>query len=183
MRGNLFKIRPVRGVRPKLFDDFELYHQFHLTLFFSCLLHFGQVYLFGIFAMVVLALSTVAFRVISITRKDNAPAKKKRVHFAPMIVTVRTIYQSKQEVRDNRATYARVSILRYFSECQRIIPADAPFVPLRGKQGGPKLVVDPAAGEIKKRVHFLLRLVQSIESIRATMRCETNDLVMHMCQP
>ena len=105
--------------------------------------------------MVVLALSTVAFRMISIMRKDNAPAKKKKVHFAPMIVTVRTIYQSKQEVRDNRATYAHVSILRYFSEeCQRIVPADAPFVPPRGKQGGPKLVVEPAAGEIKKRVHF-----------------------------
>ena len=88
-------------------------------------------------------------------RKDNAPAKKKKVHFAPMIVTVRTIYQSKQEqVRDNRATYALVSILRYFSECQRIVPADAPFVPPRGKQGGPELVVEPAAGKIKKRVHF-----------------------------
>jgi len=67
----------VRGVRPKLFDDFELYHQFHLTLFFSCLLHFGQVCLVGIFAMVVLALWTVAFRVISITRKDNAAAKRR----------------------------------------------------------------------------------------------------------
>jgi hypothetical protein len=87
-------------------------------------------------------------------RKDNAPAKKKKVHFAPTISTVHTIYQSKQEVRDNRATYARVSILRYFSECQRIVPADAPFVPPRGKQGGPELVVEPAAGKIKKRVHF-----------------------------
>ena len=77
MRGNLFKIRPVRGVRPKLFDDFELYHQFHLTFFSSCLLHFGQVCLVGIFAMVVLALWTVAFRVISITRKDNAAAKRR----------------------------------------------------------------------------------------------------------
>ena len=33
--------------------------------------------------------------------------------------------------------------------------ADAPFVPApRGKQGGPELVVEPAAGKIKKRVHF-----------------------------
>ena len=30
-----------------------------------------------------------------------------------------------------------------------------PFVPApRGKQGGPELVVEPAAGKIKKRVHF-----------------------------
>jgi hypothetical protein len=63
----------------------------------SSLLHFGQVYLFGIFAMVVLALSTVAFRMISIMRKDNAPAKKKKVHFAPMIVTVRTIDHAQRQ--------------------------------------------------------------------------------------
>ena len=88
-------------------------------------------------------MSTVAFRVISITRKDNAPAKKKRVHFAPMIVTVRTIYQSK--LLDNRATYPLVSILRYFSVCQRIVPTDAPFVPPRDEQGGPELVEEPAA--------------------------------------
>jgi hypothetical protein len=46
-----------------------------------------------------------------------------------MISTVHTIWQSKQEVRDKRASYARVSILMYFSECQRIVPADAPFLP------------------------------------------------------
>jgi hypothetical protein len=65
--------------------DFEFYHQFHLTLFFSCLLNFGQVCLLRIFAMVVIALTTIAFRVISITRKDDAAAKKKRVHFASTI--------------------------------------------------------------------------------------------------
>ena len=32
---------------------------------------------------------------------------------------------------------------------------NAPFVPVpRGKQGGPELVVKPAAEKIKKRVHF-----------------------------
>ena len=36
--------------------------------------------------------------VISIMRKDNATAKNERVHFAPTISTVHTIYQSKQEV-------------------------------------------------------------------------------------
>jgi len=124
--------------------------------------------------MVVLALSTVAFRMISITRKEgNAPAKKKRVHFAPTISTVHTIWQSKQEVWDNRATYARVSILRYFSEeCQRIVPADAPFVRPRGKQGGPELAVEPAAGKIQKRVHFsptistVHRIYQSNQEVR-----------------
>ena len=73
---------------------------------------------------------------------------KKRVHFSPTISTVHRIYQSKQEVRDNRATYERVSTLIYFSQCQRIVPADAPCVPPRGKQGGPKLVEEPAVGEI-----------------------------------
>jgi hypothetical protein len=97
------------------------------------------------FAMVVLAFSTVAFRVISITRKDNAVAKTKSVHFAPTIVTVHTIWQSKQEVQDKRASYARVLIQKHFSECQRIVPADAPFVPSRDEQGGPELVEEPAA--------------------------------------
>jgi hypothetical protein len=57
-------------------------------IFSSCLLYFGKVCLFGIFATVV----------ISIMRKDNATAKNERVHFAPTISTVHTIYQSKQEV-------------------------------------------------------------------------------------
>jgi hypothetical protein len=93
------------------------------------------------FAMVVLAFSTVAFRVISITRKDNAVAKTKSVHFAPTIVTVHTIWQSKQEVQDKRASYARVLIQKHFSECQRIVPADAPFVPPRDEE----LFEEPAA--------------------------------------
>ena len=104
--------------------------------------------------MVVLAFSTVAFRVISITRKDNAVAKTKSVHFAPTIVTVHTIWQSKQEVRDKRASYARVLIQKHFSERQRIVPADAPFVPSRDEQGGPELFEEPAAEIIPSREAF-----------------------------
>ena len=57
-------------------------------------------------------------------------------------------------MRDKRSSYAHVSTLIYFSQCQRIVPADEPFVRPRGKQGGPELAVEPAAGKIQKRVHF-----------------------------
>ena len=41
-----------------------------------------------------------------------------------------------------------MSTLIYFSQCQRIVPADEPFVRPRGKQGDPELVEEPAVGGI-----------------------------------
>ena len=125
--------------------------------------------------MVVLAFSTVAFRVISITRKDNAVAKTKSVHFAPTIVTVHTIWQSKQEVQDKRASYARVLIQKHFSECQRIVPADAPFVPSRDEQGGPELFEEPAAEIIPSREAFrvisITRKDNAVAKMNALLFC------------
>ena len=51
-------------------------------------------------------------------------------------------------MRDKRSSYAHVSTLIYFSQCQRIVPADEPFVRPRGKQGDPELVEEPAVGGI-----------------------------------
>ena len=65
-------------------------------------------------------------------RNDNADTRK-RVWFAPTI-TICTIQQNKQEMRDNRASYARVSLLIYISEVHPIVPADDPYVPRTSKK-------------------------------------------------
>jgi hypothetical protein len=100
------------------------------------------------------------------------PLQKRRgfILLLQLVSTVRTIWQSKQEVRDKCASYARLSILRYFSECQRIVPADAPFVPPRDEQGGPELVEEPAAEII------LPREAQRVISItHKNIRCKKEE--------
>jgi hypothetical protein len=103
-----------------LFYDFELYHQFQnfVAHFFFLSALFRKGLLIWYFCHGGASIVNCSFHRDFDHAQRQCHCKNKRVHFAPTISSVHTIYQSKQEVQDKGATYACVSILMYFSECQ-----------------------------------------------------------------